>query len=644
MKVEKFSFRNFKGIKSTDVEIGAGSPGKVITLIGLNESGKTTILEAISNFFMGDPETKSLVETVQSREPVDALVPKSKKGIFNGNIEIAATVSLDDADIDAVCRGIKYLNYIADRDTFARKFEIRLKFIFRDGDLHDERTTWGLRFKGKKRNGSVIRDFDGSGDTRDGWLAALRVLKERAPKIVYFPTFLFTFPDRIYLREPASWEENSEQAIINRYYRRVLQDVADSISEGDPENRISIDSQVVKRLENVKEPTGNPFAFWAYFVSQKEHDKVRSVLNRIAERMGQVVFTAWNKIFDKPTTGSRVQVDFGVDPENENAPWVQLSIFDGKSTYSLSERSLGFRWFFSFLLFTQFRKSRSDDLGSIFLFDEPASNLHALAQMRLMEGFDGIVDDRNFIVYSTHSHYLINPMWLEKAYIVRNLAIDYDADLDVGSASEPETDIEAIGYRDFVNRYPSRISYFQPALDALRFNLGPMVFGKQAVIVEGKFDFHPLEYFRRKFGKSEEYSIFPINGAGDAAPVISLLRGWGVNYLILLDDDGAGNSARRKYENDLAVPPDRVVQLSEVSERLKGKAFEAIYNKLVDSKAGAYTEKAKPNKRAYYDLFLDLISKADYETKFGSTDQMAGKILTEIEVRFEKISQDPSGL
>ncbi|MEZ5682554.1 MAG: AAA family ATPase [Erythrobacter sp.] len=460
MKVEKFNFRNFKGVKSTEIEIDVGPPGKVITLIGLNESGKTTILEAISHFFMGDPETKSLVETVQSREPVDALVPKSKKGIFNGNIEIAAQVSLDDADIDAVCRGIKYLNYVADKDTFARTFEIRLKFIFKDGDLHDERTSWGLRFKGSKKNGTVVRNFDGSGQTRDGWLAALRVLKERAPKIVYFPTFLFTFPDRIYLREPESWDENSEQAIINRYYRRVLQDVADSISEDDPDNRISIDNQVVKRLENVKEPTGNPFAFWAYFVSQKEHDKVRAVLNRIAERMGQVVFTAWNKIFDKPTTGSRVQVDFGVDPDNENAPWVQLSIFDGKSTYSLSERSLGFRWFFSFLLFTQFRKSRSDNLGSIFLFDEPASNLHALAQMRLMEGFDGIVDDRNYIVYSTHSHYLINPMWLEKAYIIRNLAIDYDADLDVGGASEPETDIEAIGYREFVNRYPSRFFLF----------------------------------------------------------------------------------------------------------------------------------------------------------------------------------------
>ncbi|MBM0170454.1 ATP-binding protein [Altererythrobacter sp. C41] len=43
----KFRIQNFKGIKDTEVDLRSSTGANVFSLVGLNESGKTTILEAI---------------------------------------------------------------------------------------------------------------------------------------------------------------------------------------------------------------------------------------------------------------------------------------------------------------------------------------------------------------------------------------------------------------------------------------------------------------------------------------------------------------------------------------------------------------------------------------------------------------------
>jgi predicted ATP-dependent endonuclease of OLD family len=50
MKHTFFEIRNFKGIKRIRLEFDKKPSGNVYTLVGLNESGKTTILEAMHFF------------------------------------------------------------------------------------------------------------------------------------------------------------------------------------------------------------------------------------------------------------------------------------------------------------------------------------------------------------------------------------------------------------------------------------------------------------------------------------------------------------------------------------------------------------------------------------------------------------------
>ena len=60
MHYSSFRIQNFKGIKDTTIKLSDQSRMGVFAFVGLNESGKTTILEAIHSF-SPDYATKALV-------------------------------------------------------------------------------------------------------------------------------------------------------------------------------------------------------------------------------------------------------------------------------------------------------------------------------------------------------------------------------------------------------------------------------------------------------------------------------------------------------------------------------------------------------------------------------------------------------
>ena len=58
MRFTRFEIKNFKGVEHAIVDLNPAG-AHIATLIGLNESGKTTILEAISQF-SGDNAEQAL--------------------------------------------------------------------------------------------------------------------------------------------------------------------------------------------------------------------------------------------------------------------------------------------------------------------------------------------------------------------------------------------------------------------------------------------------------------------------------------------------------------------------------------------------------------------------------------------------------
>ena len=47
MNCTRFAITNFKGIRHLTLDLAAHPQGRIIQLVGLNESGKTTVLEAL---------------------------------------------------------------------------------------------------------------------------------------------------------------------------------------------------------------------------------------------------------------------------------------------------------------------------------------------------------------------------------------------------------------------------------------------------------------------------------------------------------------------------------------------------------------------------------------------------------------------
>ncbi len=390
------------------------------------------------------------------------------------------------------------------------------------------------------------------------------------PKIIYYPDFLFDFPEKILLNSEAI--KTTEE----KTYMAMIQDVLEYIQPD-----LSIEKHLVERMKSS---------------NQSSKEALESTLELMGYQITKVVFSAWDKIFGKG--GKEIVVTYGSEEvtvkklvkssPDETTPqlvnvkrknyYLQFRVKEGPNRYSLNERSLGFKWFFSFLLFTEFRKVRKSDYGGIlFLLDEPASNLHSTAQVKLLTTFKELVT-KSSLIYTTHSHHLINPEWLSGAYIIKNTAVDYKDDFFFKLY---ETDITATPYRQFVANNPDQEDYFQPVLDSLDHKPGLLEKIPDILITEGKNDYYTLKYINKLYfdNQYDDINIFPGTGASTNRPVMALYLAWGRNFLLLLDGDKQGKQSQKDYINDLGKDVEnRIITLCDVDNSLNNKTTEGLFN------------------------------------------------------------------
>ena len=371
------------------------------------------------------------------------------------------------------------------------------------------------------------------------------------PIIWYFPNFLFDFPRRIYIDKTDS-EESKE-----RFYRDLLTEILTTV---DP--TATLERHISQRISSDHPP-----------------DKIalNQLLLQLGRRITEDVFESWNEIFQRqPSTQAR----FKADQDERGYRYLELSIEDNDGLYSIDERSLGFRWFFVFSLVTKYkRRSANQSQDIIYLFDEPASNLHAGAQSQLLTSLGHLSADCT-IIYTTHSHHLINPLWLENTYIVRNKGFDFDS--VVSDYTSARTDITVERYRSFANSQPDQTRYFQPILDVLDYRPSQLEMVSDVVMVEGKNDFYTLAYMHEAVTNNQDIrpQLVPGTGAGSLDSVIRLYLGWAKNFVILLDSDKEGERQKKRYLNVFgSILEGRLYTLGDLCEDLKGKAMESAFEK-----------------------------------------------------------------
>ena len=212
MKYLNFRIKNFKGIKDQEIRLDKPPTGRVFTLVGLNESGKTTILEAISLLESREKHLESLYQEEFRHGDVHDRIPIKNKANFNESIKISSEVSMSASDIDKIIHYIhNNFSFQIDRNKFPNTLTITKEMKFKDSIYIGTTNWWGLPLIGKpdKKRGNVnLSTYD-----KKIWDTVITEINQMIPSILYFPTFLFEFPEYIYV------SEETDESEKNAYYR-----------------------------------------------------------------------------------------------------------------------------------------------------------------------------------------------------------------------------------------------------------------------------------------------------------------------------------------------------------------------------------------------------------------------------------------
>lgn len=527
MRINKIVIKNFKGIRDVTLDLSKHPNGKFYTFVGLNESGKTTILEAISNFCYGkDPIITSKSETLGKVDYPD-MIPIFARGNFNDTISISFTVSLSQGDHNYLLYKLKEkYSWIKNIKT-NNPFSVRNEIVFSDSKFKPSPRIWDLDLE--IREDKKYSKFKKIGDARNEiWQDSATILQDLFPDIIYFPSSIFDFPGRIYI------DAKSSQKDI--FYSKIIQDVLNSLNRN-----YDLKKHVLDRMKANDE-------------SSKKY--LRAVLKDLSNELTRTIIENWRDIF--PNThrnGPKFVVNEGSDASGKDGQYyLDFSIDDGNGLSGINERSLGFRWFFVFRLLTYYRGCRyvNKEKNILFLLDEPASNLHQSAQQKLLSCFENLPQNC-YVFYTTHSHHLINPKWVDNIYIVKNNAINYDLS---DWRKDLATDITLTRYKKFIADNPNETTYFQPILDVLDYKPSNLECISNALLVEGKNDFYTLELVKRCLGINYEgYQIVPSSrGCGGMDTLISLYLGWGKEFILLLDSDKKIDEAIQHYIKEWGEP------------------------------------------------------------------------------------------
>ncbi|MFM7851712.1 MAG: AAA family ATPase [Flammeovirgaceae bacterium] len=320
MQYTTFNITNFKGIQSLEFNLDNRHPGsKIFTLVGLNESGKTTILEALGFFFDNVKDDKELTITKSIVDDVHELIPKSKKSLFTDSIKIIAKLKVEREDKELIKAFVEEKGYRF--VTATDEIEITISLKFKDSNFVEKSRLWSSNIV------TVRKKVDQKTETKPlisfekkDWGELTELIKERLlPGIIYYPNFLFDFPDEILLEEQPN--ESKEQI----FYRHVIQDILYSIDKN-----LLLKQHIVNRVKN-----GQP----------KDIDATEAVVNKMSGQITRYLTKNKLNVFSKLLEKKEIAVKY----PKENALgkiYLEIKLKSGDDEYYIRERSLGFRWFF----------------------------------------------------------------------------------------------------------------------------------------------------------------------------------------------------------------------------------------------------------------------------------------------------------
>ncbi len=275
--------------------------------------------------------------------------------------------------------------------------------------------------------------------------------------------------------------------------------------------------------------------------SEELLSKLESVQNRLSKK----IFTYWSQ-------NKHLKVRFRYDQASpgDDAPYNEGKVFQTRientrheATIQLDERSTGFIWFFSFLVwFSEVQKQFGENL--IVLLDEPGLTLHATAQADLLRYIRTELLPKYQVLYTTHSPFMIDSADLLSCRTVED-------------ASGPNDEVLGTKVGDQILSTDSDTLF--PLQAALGYDLTQTLFvGEHCLLVEGPSDLLYLQWAtseltkRGRVGLDPRWTVTPCGGITKVPSFMSLFGGSNLHVAVLTDfGEGDKRKVREIRESDL---------------------------------------------------------------------------------------------
>lgn len=262
----------------------------------------------------------------------------------------------------------------------------------------------------------------------------------------------------------------------------------------------------------------------------KDSDKLEALINKtrgISSKITREIFSFWSQ-------NKHLKVEFRCDmaKAGDEAPYNEGYIFSTRientrhdSSVSFDDRSAGFVWFFSFLIWFNYLQQKEDNL--IILLDEPGLTLHAKAQADLIRFFKEKITPKFQLLYTTHSPFMLDFSDILSARTVEDVTGEDDSVLGTKVGSK-------VLSKDKDTTFPLQAAFGYDITQTL-------FIGKNTLLVEGPSDILYLTFFSNKLKElkrtslNEDWTICPSGGIDKIQSFVSLFGGNALRIVTLTD-------------------------------------------------------------------------------------------------------------
>lgn len=540
MQLVRVRVQNFKCVEDS----GEFTIDRVTCLIGKNESGKTALLEALYKLNPVEPNQANFDEEEfprrhlstyrqrKEREPANVLTTTWELEAD----DVAKVEDLVGPDALKTTQAIVTKGYDnVTRWQFSLDESVIVASLLQTAKLNAPEKAPLTKAESLKDLLSALRSLEGPSEKQSALLNQLtttfpdghaeagvrKALETCLPRMVYFSTY-HQLPGRVALNDLTQKKTEAKLRFEDKLFLALLDMTSTGLEDIEGIKELE---KLVMELESVEATlTDEIKRFW----SQNKHLEVRFRYDHA-----------------KPS-----------DPPPFNQGFVfNTRIFNTRhrATVSFEERSHGFIWFFSFLVwFSQVKKEYGDNL--VLLLDEPGLPLHGRAQRDLIRYINERLRPVHQVIYTGHSPFLID---VENIFSLRTVE-----DVVTTSSGGGEPTEEVLGTKVGQRILSRDKDTLFPLQGVIGFDMAQTLFvGPYVVVVEGPTERGFFEWFSRQLAKRKRealdlrWAVCPAEGAGKISSFVTLFAGRDLKIAVFADyHDGQKAMIDRLEQSGLLAP------------------------------------------------------------------------------------------